>query len=324
LTNVLAIDIVGKANMFAEAVMVEQVLDSVRSKYGSVAESSLSNDHVGVKAVAEAFGYSAEELTSSPAGANMGLSCGNPTATAHIRAGEVVVDFGSGGGLDVFLASKMVGPSGRAIGIDMTPAMIDRARTNAQAGGYTNVEVYQSTIDQIPLPDSSVDCVISNCVLNLAPDKPAVFREIVRILKPGGRLAVSDIALRGELPEAIARSMAAYVGCIAGAIRMDDYRVGLLTAGFEHVEIVDSGADLNAYTKVETQSGCCSPAMDEGSCCTPAPDAISATLHAELSGLLNTYDVNAAAASVKVYAIKPKAGDKSTTAAPCCAPGCCS
>jgi len=130
--------------------MEEQVLDSVRSKYGSVAESSLSNDHAGVKAVAEAFGYSAEELTSIPAGANMGLSCGNPTATAHIRAGEVVVDLGSGGGLDVFLASKMVRPSGRAIGIDMTPAMIERARTNAKAGGYANVEFYQSTIDQIP------------------------------------------------------------------------------------------------------------------------------------------------------------------------------
>src|ERR1019366_2333280 len=158
--------------------MAKDVLESVKSKYGAVAESSLSNDHAGVQAVAEAFGYSAEELTSIPAEANMGLSCGNPTATAHIREGEVVVDLGSGGGLDVFLAAKMVGPSGRAIGIDMPPAMIDRARTNAESGGYTNVDFYLSTIDQIPLPDSSVDCVISNCVLNLAPDKPAVFREI--------------------------------------------------------------------------------------------------------------------------------------------------
>src|ERR1700723_2205709 len=242
--------------------MSEQLLESVKIKYGTVAESTLSSDHAGVKAVAEAFGYSADELTSIPAEANMGLSCGNPTATAHLRPGEVVVDLGSGGGLDVFLAAKMVGPKGKAIGIDMTPAMIERARANAMAGGYTNVEFYQSTIDHIPLSDASVDCVISNCVLNLAPDKPAVFREIARVLKPGGRVAVSDIALKGELPEAVARSMAAYVGCIAGAIKIDDYRAGLLAAGFEHVEIVDSGADLNAYAKVENKTGGCSPGMD--------------------------------------------------------------
>ena len=288
--------------------MTEEILDSVRSKYGAVAESTLSNNHAGVKAVAEAFGYSADELMSIPAEANMGLSCGNPTATAHLRPGEVVVDLGSGGGLDVFLAAKMVGPEGRAIGIDMTPAMIERGRTNAKAGGYTNVEFYQSTIDNIPLPDASVDCVISNCVLNLAPDKPAVFREIARILKPGGRLAVSDIALKGHLPEAIAKSMAAYVGCIGGAIRMEDYRAGLLASGFAHVEIVDSGADLNAYAKVENQSGCCSPAMAEGSCCSPASVTDRTTLHEELTDLLSKFDVNAAAASVKVYAIKPGAG----------------
>jgi arsenite methyltransferase len=288
--------------------MTEEILDSVRSKYGAVAESTLSNHHAGVKAVAEAFGYSAEELTSIPAEANMGLSCGNPTATAHLRTGEVVVDLGCGGGLDVFLAAKMVGPQGRAIGIDMTPAMIERARANAEAGGYTNVEFYQATIDDIPLADASVDCVISNCVLNLAPDKPAVFREIARILKPGGRLAVSDIALKGELPEAIAKSMAAYVGCIGGAIRMDEYLAGLLAAGFAHVEIVDSGADLNAYAKVENQTGCCSPAMAEGSSCGSARGTDRATLHEELSDLLSKYDVNAAAASVKVYAIKPQSG----------------
>ncbi|MHB1021207.1 MAG: arsenite methyltransferase [Acidobacteriaceae bacterium] len=292
--------------------MAEEILESVRSKYGAVAESTLSSKHAGVKAVAEAFGYTAEELTSIPAEANMGLSCGNPTATAHIQPGEVVVDLGSGGGLDVFLASKMVGPEGRAIGIDMTPAMIERARSNAAAGGYTNVEFYQSTIDQIPLPDASVDCVISNCVLNLAPDKPAVFREIFRVLKPGGRVAISDIALKLELPESIANSIAAYVGCIAGAIQIEDYRAGMLASGFEHVEIVDSGKDLNAYAKVENQAGCCSPKMHadnpfqviEESCCSPAPDT-SASLHEELTSLFSQYDINAAAASVKVYAIKP-------------------
>jgi arsenite methyltransferase len=306
--------------------MSHETLESVKSKYGAVAESNLSNDHAGVQAVAEAFGYTAKELTSIPAEANMGLSCGNPTATAHLRKGEVVVDLGSGGGLDVFLAAKMVGPKGRAIGIDMTTAMIERARANAEAGGYDNVEFYQSTIDQIPLPDSSVDCVISNCVLNLAPDKGAVFREIARVLKAGGRLAVSDIALKHDLPEAIAKSMAAYVGCIGGAIKIEDYRNGLLAAGFEHVEIVDSGADLNAYAKVENQAGCCSPAMDtasplqvvETACCTPTPHERS--LHEDLTNLLLQYDVNAAAASVKVYAIKPHVANTKR----CCEPECCS
>jgi SAM-dependent methyltransferase len=299
--------------------MAEQLLDAVKAKYGAVAESTLSSDHAGVKAVAEAFGYSAEELTSIPAEANMGLSCGNPTATANLRAGEVVVDLGSGGGLDVFLAAKKVGPTGKAIGIDMTEAMIERSRTNANAGGYTNVEFHHATIDRLPLPDASADCVISNCVLNLAPDKPAVFREIFRVLKPGGRLAVSDIALKGELPEELAKSLAAYVGCIAGAIRIEDYHSGLMQAGFESVQIVDSGSDLNAYSKVENQSGCCSPGMENvasgsHSCC--GTDASAATLHEELNSLLKTYNVNEAAASVKVYALKP-------VAKPCCAPGCC-
>lgn len=303
--------------------MAEQLLDSVKAKYGAVAASALSSDHAGVKEVAEAFGYTAEELTSIPAEANMGLSCGNPTATAHLRPGEVVVDLGSGGGLDVFLASRQVGPTGKAIGIDMTPAMIERAKANAEKGGYSNVEFHLAKIDRLPLADASVDCVISNCVINLAPNKPAVFREVARVLKPGGRLAVSDIALKAELPEAVASSLAAYVGCIAGAIHTETYREELLKAGFEYVEIVDSGSDLNAYKKVENQSGCCSPAMDASSpfglvqdaCCTPAPTDTS--LHEDLSSLLDAYDVNQAAASVKVYAVKPAAKD-------CCGPSCCS
>ncbi len=292
--------------------MTDNLIDSVKSKYGAVAKSSLSSNHDGVKAIAEAFGYSAEELTSIPAEANMGLSCGNPTAIASIRPGEVVVDLGSGGGLDVFLASKLVGPEGKAIGIDMTPDMIERAQANAVSGGYKNVEFHLATIDNLPLADASVDCVISNCVINLAPDKPAVFREIARVLKPGGRLAASDIALKSELPEAVAKSVAAYVGCIAGAMLIDNYRAELLAAGFEHVEIIDTGADLNAYAKVENQSACCSPAMDTASgsaglnvlCCSSEPGT---SLHEDLGELLTKYDVNAAAASVKVYAIKPSA-----------------
>ena len=310
LTNVSTENIFDSADMIGE-VMADHLMESVRSKYGAVAESSLSGEHPGVKAVAEAFGYSTEELASIPAEANMGLSCGNPTAIASIRPGEVVVDLGSGGGLDVFLASKLVGPKGKAIGIDMTPAMIERAQANAVKGGYENVQFHLATIDQLPLADSSVDCVISNCVINLAPDKFSVFREIARVLKPGGRLAASDIALKGELPEAMASSLAAYVGCIAGAIRIEEYRDGLLAAGFQHVEIVDSGTDLNAYAKAENQSGCCSAAMEKaspfeivgGSCCSPAGTGIA--FHDELKELLSQFDVNNAAASVKVYAVMP-------------------
>lgn len=301
--------------------MSEQLLESVKARYGAVAQSSLSSENAGVRAVAEAFGYSAEELTSIPAEANMGLSCGNPTATAHLKPGEVVVDLGSGGGLDVFLAAQKVGPSGRAVGIDMTPEMIARAQTNAETGGYTNVEFHHSTIDKIPQPDNSVDCVISNCVVNLAPDKPAVFREIFRVLKPGGRLAISDIALKGELPAEIATSIAAYTGCIAGAIRIEEYRAELLRAGFQYVEVVDSRMDLNAYKTVDGQSSCCSAPTNPGpstrkasaqSCCGSA----TASVHSGLSALLSTFDVNETAASVKVYAIKP--AEKS-----CCGPGCC-
>jgi arsenite methyltransferase len=285
--------------------MADSIVDVVRSKYGSVAESGLSTAHDGVRAVAEAFGYSADELAAIPAEANMGLSCGNPTAFATLRPGEVVVDLGCGGGLDVFLAAKKVGPAGRAIGIDMTPEMLALARRNAAQSGATNVEFHQATIDQLPLADASVDCVISNCVINLAPDKRAVFREIARVLKPGGRLAVSDIALKQPLPAEMGASLMAYIGCIAGAISLDDYRAGLTEAGFEAVEIVESGSDLNAYAKVENQSGCCSPAMSDGglpvvSDCCSAPN-----LHAELAELLARYNVNDFAASVKVYAVKP-------------------
>jgi arsenite methyltransferase len=297
--------------------MPEQIIDRVQQRYGAVANSALSSRDPGVKAVAEAFGYSSDDLASIPAEANMGLSCGNPLAIANLRPGEVVVDLGSGGGLDVFLAAQKVGPTGKAIGIDMTPAMIDRARANAAAGGYTNVAFYHASIGNLPLPDGSADCVISNCVINLAPDKAAVFREIYRVLKPGGRLAISDIARRQDLPAAIASSLAAYVGCIFGALSFEEYRAGLCAAGFEHVTIIESGADLHAYAKVENQSGCCSPAMGEPSCCSPVPDENS--LHADLAQLLASYDVNQAAASVKVFALKP-ASD--TAAATACAGDC--
>ncbi|HEY6122688.1 MAG TPA: arsenite methyltransferase [Pyrinomonadaceae bacterium] len=305
--------------------MSENIERAVRSRYGAVALSNLSSEQEDVRAVAEAFGYSPEELASIPAEANMGLSCGNPTATANLREGETVVDLGSGGGLDVFLAAAKVGPTGRAIGIDMTREMVERAQRNAERGNngepFTNVEFHLATIDKLPLPDNSVDCVISNCVINLAPDKTAVFREIARVLKPGGRVAVSDIALKKELPTEIASDISAYTGCIAGAIPIAEYKRGLLDAGFSQVEVVDSEADLNAYAKLENQSGCCAPPAEKveaakavattslpccssvpvepaSSCCSPS------AVQENLSELLSRYNVNDYAASVKVFAVK--------------------
>ncbi len=295
--------------------MSETITQAVKDKYGSVATSGLSSDHEGVKAVAQAFGYTPEELASIPAEANMGLSCGNPTATANLLEGEVVVDLGSGGGLDVLLAARKVGLTGRAIGIDMTQEMIDLARRNAAKSGLSNIEYHLATIDKLPLPDASVDCVISNCVINLAPDKAAVFREIARVLKPGGRLAVSDIALKRGLPPEIGNDLMAYVGCIAGAILIEDYRRMLGEAGFAHVEVIDSGRDLNAYAKVENQAGCCSPLpavaalpVTDTGCCSPNAstfDALGADFHTRLTELLRRYDVNDYAASVRVFALKP-------------------
>lgn len=305
--------------------MSENIEKAVRSRYGSVALSDLSSNQEGVRAVAEAFGYSPEELASIPAEANMGLSCGNPTATANLREGETVVDLGSGGGLDVFLAAAKVGPTGRVIGIDMTPEMVELARRNAKHGKngepFTNVEFHLANIDKLPLSDNSVDCVISNCVINLASDKTAVFREIARVLKPGGRVAVSDIALKKELPTELANDISAYTGCIAGAIPIADYKRGLLEAGFSNVEVVDSAADLNAYAKAENQSGCCSTPAESTStakgvvttaptCCAPTPVAAvssccsTSELQENLSELLGHYNVNDYAASVKVYAVK--------------------
>jgi len=295
--------------------MSEDIKQQVKTKYGSVAVSGLSTAHDGVKAVAEAFGYSADELASIPAEANMGLSCGNPTAMASLKPGEEVVDLGCGGGLDALLAARRVGPTGRAIGIDVTPEMIALARKNADKSDSGDaVEFHMATIDAIPLADASVDCVISNCVINLAPDKAAVFRDVARILKPGGRLAVSDIALKKPLPAALADDIAAYVGCIAGAISIDAYRQHLVDAGFSAVNIIDSGADLNAYAKVENQSGCCSPPPESSTglpiadtgCCPPAPPSTDDTLHARLAELLTQYDVNDYEASVKVFAVKPR------------------
>jgi SAM-dependent methyltransferase len=241
--------------------MSDWVQDAVRKGYGAVAKSGLSSEQDGIRGIAIAFGYSAEELASIPAAANMGLSCGNPVAMASLKEGETVVDLGAGGGLDVFLAAQKVGPSGKAIGIDMTADMVSLARRNAAQAGYQNVKFYLAEIEAMPIADNSVDCVISNCVLNLCADKDAALAEIFRILKPGGRLAVSDIALRKALPEPIAREVAAWTGCIAGALTIDDNRDKLAAAGFGDILIQDAGADLNAY-RDGGHAACCGPKSD--------------------------------------------------------------
>jgi len=183
-------------------------------------------------------GYTPEELAAVPEDANLGLGCGNPTALAGLMPGETVLDLGSGAGIDCFLAARKVGPSGRVIGVDMTPEMIDRARENARKSGLANVEFRLGEIEHLPVADGSVDAIVSNCVINLSTDKPQVFREAFRVLRPGGRIMVSDLALKKPLPPEIRGSVEAYVACIAGAMVKDDYLGAIRDAGFKNVEVV--------------------------------------------------------------------------------------
>jgi len=189
--------------------------------------------------ISKKIGYTEEELTSVPDGANLGLGCGNPVALASLREGETVLDLGAGAGFDCFLAADKVGKNGRVIGVDMTPEMIEKARENVKKGDYGNVEFRLGEIENLPVADNSVDAVISNCVINLAPDKGKVFREAFRVLKPGGRLMVSDIVLLKELPDFIKNSIAAYIGCVSGAIGRDEYLGAIKAAGFQETRVVD-------------------------------------------------------------------------------------
>jgi SAM-dependent methyltransferase len=211
-----------------------EIRDQVRAGYGAIARdggsccgpASPCCGSAPPTDLAQRIGYSADELAALPEGANLGLSCGNPNALAALQPGEVVLDLGSGAGFDVFIAGRKVGPTGRVIGVDMTPEMISKARRNAQAyhqqTGLDNVEFRLGEIEHLPVADASVDVVISNCVINLSPDKPQVWREIARVLKPGGRVAVSDLALLRPLPPAIVQSVQALVGCIAGAVLVSE------------------------------------------------------------------------------------------------------
>jgi len=187
----------------------------------------------------EALGYRAEELDSIPEGADLGLGCGNPLAMLELAEGETVLDLGSGGGIDCFIAAKRVGPTGHVIGVDMTPEMIDRARRNAAAAGAKNVEFRLGEIEHLPVADGSVDAIISNCVVNLVPDKQQVFNDAFRVLRPGGRLSVSDIVLLGEVPVQIRDSVEAYVACLSGAVLKDEYLEMLRAAGFSDVRVED-------------------------------------------------------------------------------------
>jgi len=226
-----------------------QLRQSVRKGYAKVAKGSgsccgPSRSCCGSptkETASRAIGYSDEELAAVPDGADLGLGCGNPVALASLRPGETVLDLGSGAGIDCFLSARRVGPEGKAFGVDMTPEMLDKARRNAASTGVANVEFRLGEIEHLPVADSSVDVIISNCVINLSPDKPQVFREAFRVLRPGGRLMVSDIVLDSPLPKALLDSVSAYVGCVSGASLKADYLAMMSAAGFTDVAVVSEG-----------------------------------------------------------------------------------
>jgi SAM-dependent methyltransferase len=270
----------------------------IQQKYGEAAVRAQAGDDKG-SCCGTACGcgdpitsdlYGAHETGSLPGTAvAASLGCGNPTALIELRAGQTVLDLGSGGGIDVLLSARRVGPTGKVFGLDMTDEMLALARENGRKAGATNVEFLKGEIEQIPLPDASVDVVISNCVINLSADKPRVLREAFRVLKPGGRLAVSDVVVRGEVPEAVRRSLELWVGCVAGALHEDDYRRFLADAGFDAIDVepwrvykaadarqvlADAGLDADALaadvdgkilsafvraTKPEKKDACCGP-----------------------------------------------------------------
>lgn len=225
----------------------ENIKKEVRKRYAKVAKTNGSCCVSSVSCcsaptdeqVSKKIGYSQKELDTVPEGANLGLGCGNPTALASLKEGERVLDLGSGAGFDCFLASRRVGKSGKVIGVDMTPEMLDKARSNAEKGNYKNVEFRLGEIENLPVADSSVDVIISNCVINLSTNKKRVFEEAYRVLSPNGRLMVSDIVLLKELPKAIQQDMEAYAGCIAGAEIKDKYLELMRRAGFEDVKVLE-------------------------------------------------------------------------------------
>lgn len=242
----------------------QSVREKVREGYAKIAENKAQSQGsagsccgggcaVTEDQLAAVVGYDPEELAQLPEGANMGLSCGNPVALASLKPGEVVVDLGSGGGFDIFQAGKKVGATGRAIGVDMTPEMLAKARRNIavyeERTGLSNVEFRLGEIEHLPLPDNSVDVIISNCVINLSPDKPQVWREMARVLKPGGRVAVSDLALLQPLPEAVKSMVEALVGCVAGAVLVEETEGMARAAGFTQIVLEKKAGYVDALTE---------------------------------------------------------------------------
>ncbi len=281
--------------------MENDIKKAVRENYGRVAKQSGSCctssccGQTSIPLIAEyasrpeeassKVGYTEEEMHSVPSGSNLGLGCGNPTALASIKEGETVLDLGSGAGFDCFLAANKVGPTGKVIGVDMTPEMIEKARANAAKAGYKNVEFRQGEIENLPVDDDTIDLIISNCVINLVPDKKKAFREAFRVLRPGGRLMVSDMVLLKELPKAVRESVEAYVGCISGAELKDRYLEAIKRAGFKDVSLVDESVITLDYL---------------------ANDPIGQAVleHVKMSGI-QPEDADGLVSSIKVRGIKP-------------------
>ncbi|KAK6512959.1 hypothetical protein TWF506_009121 [Arthrobotrys conoides] len=303
---------------------LETIYQSVQSRYGSIARAKNSQYS---NTVARAFGYSQEELDSVPKDAKLGLSCGNPLAIASLRPGETVVDLGSGAGFDVLLAAKQIGKSGCAIGIDMNKDMLSLARRNLAKSLETNNVIFkEGNITSIPLEDETANCVISNCVINLVPEteKASVFVEISRILKPGGRVAISDILAKNTLPTSIKEDITMYTGCIAGAGTIEEYTRYLKEAGFLDIVIVDTKSDLNIYINStdlldgSAATRCCtkqteavdtlltpeSESAKSASCC-PTPDTKEKKTCQSKSAKSGGIDLNDWVGSFKIFAVKP-------------------
>jgi SAM-dependent methyltransferase len=273
----------------------EALVDQVRERYGRIAtgaQKGCCGTSDAEQDVALQIGYGKDTLAKAPQGANLGLGCGAPIDHLRLRAGESVLDLGSGGGLDAFLAADRVGPTGRVVGVDMTPAMVERARVNATKAGLDNVSFREGRLEALPVADASVDAVTSNCVINLVPDKGAVFREVARVLKPGGRLVVSDIILDGEVPEMLRNDLLAYVGCVSGAMQRGPYFGLLEAAGLGKIEVLK---DVDYLA------------------------AVAGTLPEEAEALLDRSGVKPEELLGKVRSVTYRASKADN----CCAPSCC-